>query len=276
MTEDLVIASRFCGPPGSGHGGYVCGRIAAYLDGQATVTLRRPVPLATPMTVEPDQPGSVRVLANGTLIAEAVTTPDGAALELPGPPPVAEARAAGAGSRLRRHPDEHPFPGCFGCGPARAPGDGLRVLVGPAGGWSLSADVWQPGETLAGPDGYVRPEFVWAVLDCAGGIALADAAPGDPPHVLGRFSVRQLAPVRTGEPYVVTGLRLAEDGHKLTAGSALYTAAGQVVGTARATWIRLRDPMPGGGGAVKALPSWNQREIVCLRDRCDPTARRPK
>jgi hypothetical protein len=65
MTEDLVIAPRFCGPPGSGHGGYVCGRIAACLDGQATVTLRRPVPLATPMTVEPDQPGSVRVLADG-------------------------------------------------------------------------------------------------------------------------------------------------------------------------------------------------------------------
>src|SRR5919198_381339 len=62
-----------------------------------------------------DGPGSVRVLAEGTLIAEAVTTPDGAALELPGPPPVAEARAAGAGGRLRRHPDEHPFPGCFGC-----------------------------------------------------------------------------------------------------------------------------------------------------------------
>jgi len=32
MTETLIIAPRFCGPPGSGHGGYVCGRIAAYLD----------------------------------------------------------------------------------------------------------------------------------------------------------------------------------------------------------------------------------------------------
>jgi hypothetical protein len=51
MTESLVISSRFCGPPGSGNGGYVCGRIAEYIDGRVTVTLRRPSPLATPMAV---------------------------------------------------------------------------------------------------------------------------------------------------------------------------------------------------------------------------------
>lgn len=33
MAESLVIPSRFGGPPGSGNGGYVCGRIAACLDG---------------------------------------------------------------------------------------------------------------------------------------------------------------------------------------------------------------------------------------------------
>ena len=52
MTDSLAIPSRFCGPPGSGNGGYVCGRIAAYVDGPVTVTLRRPPPLATPMAVE--------------------------------------------------------------------------------------------------------------------------------------------------------------------------------------------------------------------------------
>lgn len=163
MTETLIIAPRFCGPPGSGHGGYVCGRIAAYLDAPATVTLRRPPPLATAMTVELDHTATVRVLADGTLIAEAVTTPDAPARDapardapapdLPGPAPglpdpapglpgsvsMAEARAAGAGSRVRTHPDEHPFPGCFACGPDRAPGDGLRVMVGPVAGRDLSA-----------------------------------------------------------------------------------------------------------------------------------------
>ena len=37
MTDSLVIPSRFCGPPGSGNGGYACGRIAAYgTGGQAS------------------------------------------------------------------------------------------------------------------------------------------------------------------------------------------------------------------------------------------------
>src|SRR6266566_5869912 len=101
----------------------------------------------------------------------------------------------------------------------------------------ISADVWCPDETLAGSDGYVRPEFVWAALDCAGGIALANAAPSGRPHVLGRLSAGQLAPVKAGQPHVVAGWRLAQDGRKLTAGSALFTAAGQVTAAARATWI---------------------------------------
>src|SRR5207342_3763085 len=59
MTGSLVIAPRFCGPPDCGNGGYVCGLIAAYLDGQAEITLRRPPPLATPMAVDRDGQGSV-------------------------------------------------------------------------------------------------------------------------------------------------------------------------------------------------------------------------
>ena len=240
MTAPLVIPPRFCGPPDRGNGGYVCGRIAAYLDGPATVTLRRPPPLATPMAVERDGGGSVRVLDGGTVVAEATRLPASLAMEPPGPVPVPEARAAGTRCRLRAHPEEHPFPTCFVCGPGRGPGDGLRILVGPVAGRDLSADVWTPGEPLAGPDGHVRPEFLWAALDCAGGVAaLADAAPDGPPFVLGRLSARQIAPAKTGEPHVVAGWRLAEDGRKVTAGSALFTATGQAVGVARATWIRL-------------------------------------
>ena len=53
----LTIPPRFNGPAGVGNGGYVCGRIAAYIDGPATVTLRRPPPLDTPMQVERDGDG---------------------------------------------------------------------------------------------------------------------------------------------------------------------------------------------------------------------------
>jgi hypothetical protein len=239
MSESLVIPARFCGPPDSGNGGYVCGRIAAHLDGPAQITLRRPPPLATPMAIERDA-GSVRVLDGETLVAEGASVADSLAMELPGPVSIPAARAAGTRCRLRAYPAEHPFPACFVCGPDRAPGDGLHILVGPVAGRDLSADVWYPDQALAESDGHVRPEFVWAALDCAGGIgALGDAVPAGQPFVLGRLSARQLAPVNSGQPHVVVGWRLGRDGRKATAGSALFTATGQVVGVARATWIRL-------------------------------------
>jgi hypothetical protein len=240
MTGSLVIAPRFCGPPGSANGGYACGLIAACLDGQAEITLRRPPPLARPMAVERGGEGSVRVLDGDGLIAEGTSLPGGLTVELPVPVTVRDARAAGLGSRLRAHPGEHPFPTCFVCGPDRPPPDGLGIIPGRAAGRCLSADTWYPDESLARPDGELAPEFVWAALDCAGAIgALGDAAPDGPPYVLGRFAARQFGPVRAREPHVVTGWRLATEGRKLLAGSALFTATGKAVGVARATWIRL-------------------------------------
>lgn len=240
MMAPLVIAPRFCGPPDSGNGGYVCGLLAARLGGQAEITLRAPPPLATPMTVERGTEGSVRVLHGRTLVAEGICLPGSLEIELPGPVPVGEASAAGARSRLRTHPHDHPFPSCFVCGPDRQPGDGLRILVGPVAGRDLSADVWHPDESLAGPDGFLRPEYVWAALDCPGAIGAIGNSPGAPAYVLGRFSARQTRPVKIGEPHVVAGWHLGQDGRKLLAGSALFTAAGQVAGLARATWIRLK------------------------------------
>ena len=240
MMAPLVIAPRFCGPPDSGNGGYACGLIADRLDGQAEITLRAPPPLATPMTVEHRAGGSARVLHGRTLVAEGTCLPGGLDMEPPGPVPLSEARAAGARSRLRTHPEQHPFPSCFVCGPHRQPGDGLRILPGPVTGRDLSADLWYPDTSLAGPDGYLRPEFVWAALDCPGAIGAIGEAPGAPAYLLGRFSARQTGPVKTGEPHVVAGWRLAEDGRKLLAGSALFTATGQLAALARATWIRLK------------------------------------
>jgi hypothetical protein len=48
------------------------------------------------------------------------------------------------------------------------------------------------------------------------------------------------AVLRAGEPHVVLGWRLAVEGRKVLAGSALFTASGQPVAVAEATWIRLR------------------------------------
>ena len=138
MTNALTIPSRFNGPAGIGNGGYVCGRIAAYVDGPATVTLRRPPPLDTPMAVERDE-GSVRVLVGGTLIGEAAPAPDGRRLELASAVSLAEARAAAGRARYFADPV---FPDCFVCGMNRPPGDGLRIFPGPvAGRWGVGGAV---------------------------------------------------------------------------------------------------------------------------------------
>jgi hypothetical protein len=240
MTNTITIDRRFCGPPDSGNGGYVCGVLASHLGAPGEVTLRRPPPLKTPMTVAESDGGTLRLLDQDEVVAEATPGPDNLGLDVPAPPSVAEARAASARSRYLAHPDQHPFPTCFVCGPAREPKDGLRILVAPLDGRDLSADVWIPDPELTDADRAVRPEFVWAALDCPSGIgAMGDAPPKGPPFVLGRLSVRQLLPVLPAAPLVVVGWRIGEAGRKLLAGSALFTARDQLAALARATWIRL-------------------------------------
>ena len=50
--EHFSIAERFRGPPRSGNGGYVCGRVARHWAGPATVRLKAPPPLETGLRLE--------------------------------------------------------------------------------------------------------------------------------------------------------------------------------------------------------------------------------
>jgi hypothetical protein len=239
VSKQIRIDRRFCGPPDSGHGGYACGVVAAHVGGPAEVTLRRPPPLDTSLSLASDEDGSVRVLDADDLVAEGKPGKDDLGLAAPDPVSIAKAEAAGAASHLHQHPEDHPFPTCFVCGPQRAPGDGLRIIVGRVEGREVSADVWTPTADLAA-DGAVRPEFVWAALDCSGGIGswLVDPLEGNP-FVLGRFAVRIPGPVRAGTPHAVIGWRVDRDGRKVFAGSAIFTADGDLAALGRATWIQL-------------------------------------
>jgi hypothetical protein len=237
MTDGFVIDPRYCGPPEVGNGGYVAGMVATYLDGPAKVTLRTPPPLGTPLAVRRLETG-VRVCDDETVVADAV--PAGGELELPEPVTLADARAAGQRSRLRTHPRDHPYPRCFVCGSDRAPGDGFHLMVGPVDGRTVAADVWRPADAVPVDGGHVPTEFVWAALDCPGGLGAFGESPSGMPYVLGRFEVRQLSPVPVAEAHVVIGWRQGEAGRKLLAGSALYSADGEPRAVATATWIRLR------------------------------------
>jgi hypothetical protein len=239
VPRALLIDPRFCGPPDSGNGGYSCGLVASGLAGPVEVTLRSPPPLGRPLRVE----GEDRrvLLDDARLIAEARPAP--LALDVPAPPPFAEAAAMSA-HYVGHH--QHFFPGCFVCGPRRAPGDGLRIFAGREQPGGPVVAPWVPDASVGGEDGLVRPEIVWASLDCPGYFG---AAPPDvPPALLGRMTGELLGPVRVGERCVVLGWLIAREGRKLHAGTALYGEDGGLRGRARQIWLTVALPAAGGPG----------------------------
>ena len=240
MSDEVVIDRRFRGPPESANGGYACGTLATRLDQDAAieVTLRAPPPLDTPMRVEPSATG-VGLLAGETLIAEALPADEPAA-EIPAPVSSEEAAQASHGSLT----DDHPFPGCFVCGPDRAGADGLGVLCGPVPGREreLIAAPFATDKWMAGPDGAVRPELVWAALDCPSGISSLVLREEMGISVLGRLTAHLREPIEIGPTYPVIGWPIERDGRKYHAASAVLSPEGEPLAIARATWIELRDP----------------------------------
>jgi len=232
----VAISRRFSGPPESGHGGYTCGLTAlALTDGPAAVTLRRPPPVERPLEVDVAA-GSATVHEDDLVVAEAQEAE--LAVDLPDPLLFAEAERVAADFDVERYASWHPFPGCFGCGPRRGAGDGLRIFPAAAGP-GLVAWPWVPDPSLAGPDGLVEPVMLWAALDCPSGLSWYHDHPSAGPHVLGRMVAevrRQPAP---GEALVVAGWDLGPEGRKRAAGSVVWAAAGEVIARNLAIWIAL-------------------------------------
>lgn len=237
---NLVIPRRFCGPTQSGNGGYSSGRLAAFIDGPAEVTLRSPPPLDTGMRVEQDADGA-KLWHGDRLVAEA--RPVALTLDLPAPPSWDEAQAAAARYRGLVH---HDYPNCFVCGPNRKPGDGLCVYCGP---WrdGIVAGTWVPDASLDDGHGQVRPEFLWAAIDCPGSWSFIGQPQKDstlpPPGssiLLGRLAGCLLRGVRIGEPCVAIGWPLGHEGRKYHVGSAVFLRDGTPVAYSRGTWIALK------------------------------------
>ena len=246
----LTVPPRFRGPANSANGGYMCGRVAGYLDGPATVTLHRPPPLSTPMTVAAGADGSVRVQLDDTLVAEAVPAAEGPPLPVPDTASPDEARAAEGAARYYRDPA---YPTCFVCGPRREPGDGLRIFPGPVPGRTLWAAPWTPDASLADGGRAVPPEIVWAALDCPSGIAAAEAADVGPETaiLLGRMTANVAALPAVGDECRLIAWPVGRDGRKLTAGSALLGRGGEVLAVARMVWLTVPRTAP----AISAVAS---------------------
>jgi hypothetical protein len=235
VTETVTIPARFNGPPTTANGGYACGRVAKLVGGEeVSVSLRVPPPLERPLKVVRD--GDRVALHDGDeLVAEG--GPE--ALELDVPDPVSPAEAAAASEAWReRWTAEHPFPTCVVCGPDREPHDGMRVFPGELGDGMFAA-VWTPDETVGDGTGCVRPECVWAALDCPTSAPVANFGAG-PPMVLARLNARLGCSVRVGEEHTLVSWPLEVDGRKRHAACALFDSDGRLLCASRALWIELQ------------------------------------
>jgi hypothetical protein len=237
VTDTVCIAAFYHGPPDSGHGGYTSGLIAQLMPADTVeVTLRTPPPLDRPLTVQRDGE-ALRVTDGETLVAEAA--PSDADVTANVPPAVSYGDAVLASIDYPGF-KSHLTPSCFVCGPSREPREGLRIFPGPVRGRDVVAAALVPEAHLAGEDQQVKPEFVWAALDCPSGWAVTEFVPGRE-ALLGRLTARLVTPMIAGKRYSVMGWRLDTDGRKMRSGSALFDDAGRLCASARAIWIRQRD-----------------------------------
>ncbi|MEO8725095.1 MAG: hypothetical protein ABI383_03135 [Acidobacteriaceae bacterium] len=235
----IAVAKRFCGPPTTGNGGYTCGLLAQFLSDAAAVecTIRKPIPLERALQVEISD-HRAKLLDGTAAVIEAAAVDYSFAL-----PRVVTFPEAQAAVKASPAYQDHPFPTCFVCGPERAEHDGLRVFPGPVeaqdGFTNLYAASWVPAREFADDDenGTVRPEFIWAAMDCPTGFAAG--FPYEGKLVTGRLAVKLLADLHQGEECVLMSWSLGNEGRKCHAAAALFNGRGVACAIARATWIKL-------------------------------------
>jgi len=247
-VRELTVDPRYNGPVGWANGGYACGLIAGAMgrdlpaDHRIQVTLRRPVPLGAPLRVElsAGEPGG-QVWHGDELVASAEPTVLRSTLP-PVSPDISAARLA-----VDRHPGwpaDGPLADCFVCSPRRP--DGLRVIAGPLGDDpTVTGTPFEPARcsTVIADAGIVRPEIIWAALDCPS--FPASALLTGRVCLLGTFTAHRNRDIRLEERLVVVGWVREHERRVYRTASAMLDAAGTVVAAAQATWIELKDqPRP--------------------------------
>lgn len=212
----------------------MCGVVAALIGRSAAVNLRNPPPLSKPLQVKRLEGGAVILLDGEIAIAEGA--PISVEVEVPNPVSLSEAEAS---AKLYPGFANHLFPRCFGCGPQRAEGDGLRIFPGPVAGRDILAAPWTPDASFADEDGRVRPEFVWAATDCPGAWTLIVHSPQDSKErmVTAQIAAAIIQPVERAERYVVIAWPIGSEGRRTYAGTALFSRDGKLCAVAKATWV---------------------------------------
>jgi hypothetical protein len=213
----MIIPPRFNGPPDSANGGYAAGLVSEALGGGFEVTLKRPPPVGVDLDLVGNE------LRQGDVVIAEARRSRIELFDAPEPVTLEEAEAASKRYAGFKH---HAYPTCFTCGPERS--DGLGIFPGPVQGREgIVAAPWTPKE--------VRPEIIWAALDCPSGWAVDDFQREG--VLLGRMAAGIHTLPEVGVPHVVIGWPVGEEGRKRDAGSALFTVDGELLAAARSTWI---------------------------------------
>jgi hypothetical protein len=223
----ITISDRYAGPPFGVNGGYIAGLLAEYAGVRsAHVELSAPVPMGRPLELVADYP-MASISDQGRVLATAAPV---SMLDMshPGVDFVSATMAAGDVD-----PSDHPFPGCFVCGPDRGHDDGMHLLPGEVEP-GVVAVPWRPTGWQAGDDGTIPLRLVTAALDCpsvfpvlgAGQAALLVAM---------TFGVERL-PVG-GEHLVVAGWGRRVHGRRLFTSSSVTSADGDTIARADTLWI---------------------------------------
>lgn len=231
MGDTVRFERRFQGFANGALGGYAAGVAASRIEGPAEVNLRSLPPMERALDLRAGEDGSLELWDRETLVLETHAQQfDLTGAESPG----LEAAEA-AGRDLVHDHAEHPYPGCFCCGPERDAGDALRLFMGRTpDDPSFLAAAWTPDAGLV-EAGELPLSFLWGALDCPTIWASWMTDEGDVVYregtfpVLARQRVEQLAPVPTAEPAVVTAWRVGSEGRKHVCGAAIHSAAGDLL-----------------------------------------------
>ena len=119
-----------------------------------------------------------------------------------------------------------------------------------------------PTRRLAGADGVLPAALVWAALDCPGGWS-SDLV--GRPMVLGRITAAVDALPAAGDPCVVVGRHLRDEGRKTFTASTAYDGDGRVLGRAEALWIALRTPATSGLRRPRLIRCDRPDQVVAWR-----------
>ena len=228
----IIVKHRFTGPSNSAQGGYICGLIAAAIGANVRVRLFKPPPLDTEFIVTARPPDEWRVTQGEDTIASAVRTDF--RVHVPNAPSYVQAMDASLHFPGFR---SDVFSDCFVCGHHRQRPDGLRIFPGRVDGGFTYAAPWLPSKDLTDEHGKVKPEFIWAVLDCPGYYAtFTDLRPA----LLGEFTVHIDRLVHADEACVVMGWPILIEGRKHKVGTALFDEDGERCALGVATWVETK------------------------------------